>query len=136
MAIAGDFNPGIEDHRLIVRVLCQRRFCVVAFNLRDSVDPHEIISYQCNRQRKCAPAQKRYNCCPLLNHSKARFYAYRFEHSGTLCLADLPPLWAGCWRLWSVLCADFFTFTADIDPAGVFTKLSLVPYGNEAGLCR
>lgn len=24
----------------------------------DSVDPHEIISYQCNRQRKRAPAQK------------------------------------------------------------------------------
>ncbi|CSS18903.1 Uncharacterised protein [Shigella sonnei] len=58
VAIAGDFNPGIEDHRPIVRVLCQTFSKRCRFQFHDSVDPHEIISYQCNRQRKRAPAQK------------------------------------------------------------------------------
>ena len=53
------------------------------------------------------------------NHSKARFYAYRFEHS-ELCawrichhsvLIFTLPLTRSCWEI---------------------TKLSLVPYGNEA----
>ncbi len=39
-----------------------------------------MISYQCNRQRKRAPAQKNVKLPPITeNHSKARFYAYRFE---------------------------------------------------------
>lgn len=46
------------------------------FQFHDSVDPHEIISYQCNRQRKRAPAQKkkkkRYNCRPLLKTTVKR----------------------------------------------------------------
>lgn len=50
------------------------------FQFHDSVDPHEIISYQCNRQRKRAPAQKTLQLPPITeNHSKARFYAYRLN---------------------------------------------------------
>ena len=39
-------------------VLCQTFSKRCRFQFHDSVDPHEMISYQCNRQRKRAPAQK------------------------------------------------------------------------------
>ena len=58
VAIAGDFNPGIEDHRPIVRVLCQTFSKRCRCQFHDSVDPHEMNTYQCNRQRKRATAKK------------------------------------------------------------------------------
>lgn len=63
------------------------------------------------------------------NHSKARFYAYRFEHS-ELCA------WRICHHSGLAVgdsgqyCADFY-LTATRS-CWEITKLSLVPYGNEA----
>ena len=63
------------------------------------------------------------------NHSKARFYAYRFEHS-ELCA------WRIChtlgWLL-ATLVSIVLIFTLPLTRScWEITKLSLVPYGNEA----
>ena len=62
------------------------------------------------------------------NHSKARFYAYRFEHS-ELCAWRATTLG---WLL-ATLVSIVLIFTLPLTRScWEITKLSLVPYGNEA----
>lgn len=63
------------------------------------------------------------------NHSKARFYAYRFEHS-ELCPGRIRhyPAW-----LLATLVSIVLIFTLPLTRScWEITKLSLLPYGNEA----
>lgn len=63
------------------------------------------------------------------NHSKARFYAYRFEHS-ELCLGGFATTTA---RLLATLVSIVLIFTLPLTRScWEITKLSLLPYGNEA----
>ena len=60
------------------------------------------------------------------NHSKARFYAYRFEHS-ELCA------WRICHHSGLAVVSIVLIFTLPLTRScWEITKLSLVPYGNEA----
>lgn len=63
------------------------------------------------------------------NHSKARFYAYRFEHS-ELCAWRISTTLG--WLL-ATLVSIVLIFTLPLTRScWEITKLSLVPYGNEA----